>query len=382
MIDRAVTALGVSGSIVLIAASVVINAEFAYSRGVTEYQAITYAGAAAAADLLKSLCAFFALWSLQARAYMRAAASIGFAALVTIYSLSSAIGLIAESRDARSTDRQTRNERLADVAKQRSDAEAELKGIKSHRSVTELEAAIRTKLAFPILAGRRVRGTLGRVTDECETVDRATRESCVELGALREELGRAKTAERVRKAIDDLRQEQTKLGEKGAGREPDGQVRTLAAILRWAVGEMNLALAILLALVIEAGSSLGLFVATGHNLGSLRNQGDKGRGAGYDAQPALAQAIPVRSQAEALPTLGVEAYWMDRLFPAPGQKVSFSDIFADYRAHCGRRSFTALDADVFQSVFEAICQEIRLKTAHGFAFGVRIGEERDVVQSG
>ena len=363
MIEKAVTALGVLASIVLITASVAINAEFAYSRGVTEHQAIIYAGAAAAADLLKSLFAFFAWWSLQAGAYTRAVASIAFAALVTVYSLSSAIGLIAESRDARSTDGQVRNERLADVAKQRSDAEGRLKHIKLHRSVTELEAAINAKLALPVVAGHRVRGTLGQVSEDCEVVDRGTRESCAELGVLREELGRAKAAERLNTSIDALRQQQIKLSEKGAGREPDGQVRALAEMLRRQVGEMNLVLAILLALVVEAGSSLGLFVASGHNLrtfGSGKAIGPEPRGPG---------------------TLAVEDYWMERLFPAPGEKASFSDILEDYYSHCAHRCLAPLEADVFKRRFETICQQIGLTTAHGFAFGVRVGEDGTVVKA-
>ncbi len=372
MTDRLVTALGISASVLLIAASMAINAEFAYSRGTNEHQALTYAVAAAAADLLKALFALFALRAVQSGDYVRAGASLALATLVTLYSLTSAIGLIAESRDARATEREQRNAALSDLRNRRSDTEAELSRIVRHRSVTEIVAAIDARRSRPVMAGQRVIGTVAAASQECAAVSRATRDTCTELGALREELGRAKRAEELRKQLDDLRTQQSRLHEKGAGQESDGHVRVLAQMLRREIGEMNIALAILLALVIEAGSSLGLFVTTGPRLGSARVPIAMQEDVGGEQEPAEVNGIALK---QILPVLAVEDYWMARLFPSPGTNASFSEIFADYQAHCAELSLAALDAEPFERLFAGICEQIGLKTANRFALGVRIGEE-------
>jgi hypothetical protein len=381
MIEKAVTSVGVLVSVVLIAASMAITAEFAYSRGMDEQQALIYASVAASADLFKSLTALFALWALQARQYGRAAAAIGFAILVTVLSLSSAIGLISESRSARAGERDLRNANLADVRRQRTDTEMELGRIKGHRSVTELNAAIDTVLLRPVATGQRVRGTVARVSSECRAVERATRDSCTELGILREELGRAAAGERLKEKIANLRIQEKDLTSSGAGQEADGQLRALAAMFRREVGEMSLALAVLMALVIEAGSSLGLFVATGHNLGPLRvatREEDREK-----QQPELGRSIAENTGPESdLPhTLTVEEFWMQRLFPALGQKTAFTDIFEDYRACCSEQGCEALKEQELEEAFTTICRQIGLKTERGFALGMRIGAGTDAVHA-
>src|SRR4051794_28668299 len=108
MTEKIVTTLGVGACIVLIAASMAINAEFAYSRGVTVQQGLVYAGAAAAADLLKCLFAVRGMQAYDAGDRARVVAAVFVVLLVTASSVVSATGLIAESRSARAHERATR----------------------------------------------------------------------------------------------------------------------------------------------------------------------------------------------------------------------------------------------------------------------------------
>ncbi len=355
--DRILTVIGVCAGVILIAASMAINAEFAYSRAVDQHLAIIYAAAAAAADLIKSLFALYALRAWQARQRVRAGAAVVFTVLGTLLSLSSAFGLIAESRNARFVDRASLNERLGHVRTQRSDAERERSGIKDARSVVELQSSIDAILDRPATAGQRVRGTVRSVWNRCQALDRSTRESCKEVSELRDELGRAIATARLKQEIAQLWVEEEELRKKGAGQEADGQGGVFARLFGTTIERMNIALAVLLALVIEAGSSLGLFIVTGHDRGSLSK-------AAVEAETEVAEKVP----------LGVEDYWLERLFPAVGERVSVARIVEDYGAYCEGAGVAAMEPHVFEEAFRDICSKIGLKISNGFAVGVRVGD--------
>jgi hypothetical protein len=173
----------------------------------------------------------------------------------------------------------------------------------------------------------------------------------------------------------------------GAKQEADPQSSTLARLLGSQVAMVQTSLIVLLALVVEIGSGLGLFISTGH-LGEVlderkrRRAGGKGeapmQGVIIENAPAV-ERLPQRmvSEAVVVDKGSIEDFCLDRLHLAegPGSGLSVDEIFGDYLDWCLRLRRSPETRATFAAAFKRLNDSsMQIPVVAGRYHGIRLGE--------
>jgi hypothetical protein len=336
--------LGVCAALVLCAVSGVMNYLFMASLGKTPLEGQVLGAASAAADVLKALLPFFIAWSWAAK---RVVAALG--ALVFVFfagfSLLSAIGFAADTRVTLVEGRENLAHSLDRVMGSLNTLEARRSGLPVHRPAAVLEQEIEAKRQ-----NRRWHAT----KDCSNATEGESRTFCEEYFRLRAELAAAQEAERLSMEIGSLQVEGAKLRENGAGQDSDPQTSLLSRITGQDPEPVRFALTIAVALLVEIGASLGLFLASGHNLG-----------------PALADRI----KPTAMPIGCIEEFCLDALVAAPGLALTLEELLRGYQAWCRRRTSVPMSEEMFSERFSYLAQAIDLPYGQGGYRGLAINQK-------
>lgn len=253
---HALGVLGVLAAGVLLAVSAAMNWRFGYQLGTTELDGVIYGSASAAADCLKALVPFFIFAAIRNRMWAQAAASVVVWLVVTAYSLTSALGHAALNRQETTGQRAAQatsfNALTADLKR----AEEQLSWVPQHRPAATVQAELAA------MESTRKWAATAACTD---ATIRSSREFCQQYNELKAELGSANQAGKLEQRIAEAR---AKLAEhKGAGRgAADPQAHILAKISGMVVPgikieDVQIGLAMFIALLLEVGSGLGLYIA-------------------------------------------------------------------------------------------------------------------------
>jgi hypothetical protein len=194
-----------------------MRANYLYGRGIGQTpetkEAIAWANVGA--DLLKGfgLIVVAALWRGQRR---RAAVATSLTWLVCLFfSVSSAIGIYVQERTALTGGREIKHASYGDAKSELAGIEAKLKVLGQQRTPAQVQAAIAAVLARPVMAGERVRGTVGTISINCTKSDTRTVAACAEIAELREEFATATQAAQLEADAITLRKQIGKLRDGG-----------------------------------------------------------------------------------------------------------------------------------------------------------------------
>ncbi|MGD9803321.1 MAG: hypothetical protein AB7E81_00375 [Hyphomicrobiaceae bacterium] len=252
--------LGVLAAAVLLAVSAAMNWRFGYSLGKTELDGIIYGSASAAADCFKALVPFFFFAAIRNRMWSQAVASALVWVVVLAYSLTSALGHAALNRLDTAGQRAAHAQSYQDLRADLKRAEEQLGWIPQHRPAQTVQAEIES------LKMQRA----WKWSSECTDIKGAqTRGLCQKYQGLTSELASAEQADALGKRIDEV---QAKLANtSGHGNavmsEGDPQAAVLSKLVSFVgmgnvkVEDMQTALTIFVALLLEVGSGFGMYVA-------------------------------------------------------------------------------------------------------------------------
>ncbi len=248
-------ALGIMGVLaagVLLAVSAAMNWRFGLSLGMTEFDGQIYGAASAAADCMKALIPFFLFAAIRNRMWSQAAASALVWVVVTGYSLTSAFGHAALNRDGTAGQRVADAQAYKDLRGDLKRAQDQLSWVPQHRPAQAVHAEI---------DGMKIdRGW--KWTRGCTRVKgKYNRNFCDKYHRLVSELASAEQAASLETRIASI---QSKIGNKSAGSvmsEADPQAAVLAKLTGLDFEKVQMALTVFIALLLEIGSGLGLYVA-------------------------------------------------------------------------------------------------------------------------
>ena len=254
---HALGVLGVLAAGVLLAVSAAMNWRFGFSLGRTEFDGQIYGAASAAADCMKALVPFFFFAALRTKMWAQAAASALVWVVVMAYSLTSALGHAALNRldtaGQRAATVQTYKDHRADLTR----AKEQLSWIPQHRPAQAVQsdiAAFKSEKPWRWTKGcTKVKGPKGR-------------SYCQKYHGFTAELASAEQASVLEARIAAT---QVKLAQsEGASvmSEADPQAAVLAklagAVLPSVkVEDVQTALTVFIALLLEVGSAFGMFIA-------------------------------------------------------------------------------------------------------------------------
>jgi hypothetical protein len=252
MARHALGVLGVVAAGILLAVSAAMNYRFGFSLGKTALDGQIYGAASAAADCFKALVPFFLFAAIRNRMWSQALAAGVVWAVVTGYSMTSALGHAALNRLDTTGQRAVEAAHYKDLRADSKRAQEQLTWIPAHRPAETVTAELN------VLKAQRS----WLLTRECaEVAGKAAREFCQQFYKLNAEFASAQESQKLESRIADIA---AKLANTAAGTvmaEADPQASVLAKITGLAVDKVQTALTIFVALLIEIGSGFGMYVA-------------------------------------------------------------------------------------------------------------------------
>lgn len=253
---HALGVLGVLAAGVLLLVSAAMNWRFGYQLGTTEFDGFIYGSASAAADCLKALVPFFVFAAIRNKMWMQAFASVLVWSVVTVYSLTSALGHAALNRQdtagSRASEVQTYKDLRADLER----AKSQLGWVPQHRPAETVQSEING-----LQLKRQWKWTKGCTSAK----GRSNRRFCDAYTGLKAELASANEAAKLETRIAGI---QAKLGTQNgvthSSADPQAAVLAqLAGIFMPGIKTEHIqtALVVFIALLLEVGSGLGMYIA-------------------------------------------------------------------------------------------------------------------------
>ncbi|MBA4130064.1 MAG: hypothetical protein C0519_01420 [Hyphomicrobium sp.] len=339
--------LGIAAAVVMAAVSAAMNFAFLASLGKTEIEGQMLGAASAAADLLKCLFPFFIAWAWREQRYVAFLSGTAVFILFAGFSLLSAIGFASSNRDAVVQNRSAMDESFAHADQEYQRKIAALAALPTRRPATvlaeELRAAQQNRL-------------WSRSKDCTEATEAPSRAFCDSYFRLRAEQAAAEEAVRLEVSISALQAELASLKTQGAGQARDAQVMVLSNLFGLPEGRLRLVLIVAVALVVELGSSLGLYLAAGPQKGPS----------------AKSDADTIRS-AERRPIGDIEDFVLAVLRPAQDGEASLWELFLAYRKWCEKNQLDPIENCQFGDRFRELAKAVQLpkegETFRGVALG-------------
>ncbi len=250
-------ALGVLAAGVFLAVSAAMNWRFGYQLGKTEFDGFIYGSASAAADCMKALVPFFLFAAIRSRMWSQAIAATVVGLVVTAYSLTSALGHAALNRMDTTGQRAIAADAYKDLRADLKRAQEQLSWVPQHRP----EAAVQSEIDN--LKNQKAWDWTNGCTEVTGPKGRAF---CQQVNDQMAELANARRAKELESRIADV---SAKLAEsKGldAASVADPQAAVLAKLATFIkadvkVEDVQTALTIFIALLLEVGSAFGMYIA-------------------------------------------------------------------------------------------------------------------------
>ncbi|MDX2288579.1 MAG: hypothetical protein NW217_07130 [Hyphomicrobiaceae bacterium] len=348
---HALGVLGILAAGVLLAVSAAMNWRFGVSLGKTEFDGQIYGAASAAADCMKALVPFFFFAALKNRAWSQAVASFVVWVVVTAYSLTSAFGHAALNRFDVASDRSTEKLAYQDLRSDLTRAKEQLGWVPEHRPQATVAAEIeglKAQKGWTVTEGcTKITGPYGRTF-------------CQQVSGLQAELASATQAASLEVRIAGIQEKLSGVDASSAMSEADPQAAVLAKLTGFEIEQIQLAMTLFIALLLEVGSGFGMYIAfsqwkvydqpapaaprmvpvniaaaavAGPSIAPVPVQIEKPRSGANDNATKVASASPAPQRLVA-PESDVERYYKERIETQDGSSVTATELFEDYCQWC------------------------------------------------
>jgi hypothetical protein len=250
-----VVVIGAGAALTFVVASGLMNWVFMTSLGKSEFERQILGAVSIAVSAFLALLPTLLVWAFRERRILYIVLGVPVFLAFAAFSLSSAVGFAAKNRGAIGEDRALASERLATVRQELSQTESKLKALGAPRPIGVINELLRG-----LEQDRR-----WQLSKECsEATADVSRAFCKGYFQLKAEAAFAGEAGRYEQSIVSLKAQARQFEEQGAGREDDNQAAVLASVLGVQKAQVERALMLFLAVLVEVGAALGLYFATGH----------------------------------------------------------------------------------------------------------------------
>jgi hypothetical protein len=337
----------------MVAVSLRANYLFGYGFGQTPDRAHVFGWANVAADLWKvgGLIVITSLW--RAGQKRSALSLMPIWVLCVLWGLVGAIGVYAQDRTALIGGREAIAATYKDAERELAEIDGKLQTVKTERSITQVDAAIAAVMARPIMAGERVRGTVGKLSSNCTKDERPTAEACLEVASLREERAAAEEVARLEIHKAALRSQITKLREGGGSLVPDPVAELFAWLSRGqlSVRDIGFGFPLVFAFLIEIVSAFGPAGVVAY-AEATRGTSD----ISTKTQLDMARSGELLPAAAGDGQHGRVVKWMaDRTEPTGDTSaITLDDLHADYEVWCIGKNMSAAKCDAFGDEFDRV----------------------------
>lgn len=233
----------------LLAISATMNWRFGHSLSTDVLEQQLFGLASLAVDGLKAVLPLFIIFLWRAGHRFMTLVAFVLWALCFSWSMASAIGFSAKSREEATAGRSKQIETRQSLVERERELKAQLAALPTHRSAAVVRTELQT-VDVPVAVWRRTNGCTDFTRED-------SRRICASALALKRELAAAETAERLAGEALAVR-ERLGAGETVAVADP--QVYTLARVIDVPAETVKIGLALLLATLVELASAIGFTV--------------------------------------------------------------------------------------------------------------------------
>ena len=345
--------LGVIAAVVLLCVSAAMNWRFGFTLGKTEFDGHIYGAASVAADGMKALAPFFIIWAFRQKNYIQSLSGVLILVVCSFYSLTSSLGFSALNRADVIGERTAHANQYKDLRTELKRAEEKMGWIPQHRSVGEVEADLTALMSKPIYSRKHgLLGTVQELTEGCSKTHWRARSTCAKALNLRKELAVAQQAQKLDVRINDLKKKIAGVSQEGgaaviAGADP--QSAFLSKILGVNINDIQTLLTLMVSVLVEVGSGLGLYVAVSNIKPNQRE---------YSESRDITEPVRVSRRIEgkpvrklSLPKSDLERYYADQVEKAEGGSVVASVLYENYCDWCTKNARDPMALPVFGRQF-------------------------------
>jgi hypothetical protein len=304
--------------------------------------------------------------------------------------INSAVGVYVQDREALTGMRGAQHATYRDAQKELGQVEEKLKGLGQHRSVQEVDAAISIILSRPIMAGDRVRGTVGTLSADCKKPDARTAEPCAEIAVLRRERVIAEDGNKLEQRAYDLRRDIVSLRERGGALPPDpvGEFYAWATRGLLSVRDVGFGFPLFFAFLIEVVSAFGPITVMRFAELSVTDTTTSDTGA---TDRVMSRHVALRPAALLLTPERAEervALWMsERATPSPnGGAITLEEMHSDYRDWCASLGTPPSSMVAFSAEFDRLrtMPELsgKIRKFGNRYYGISLVSEKSLTASG
>jgi hypothetical protein len=249
--------LGVAAAGVLLAVSAAMNWRFGFQLGRTEMDGQIYGAASAAADCLKALVPFFFFAAIRNKVWSQAAASALVWVVVTAYSMTSALGHAALNRFDSTGHRAQAAQAYQDLRVDLKRAEEQSGWIPQARPYAAVQGDIE---------GLKAQGAW-KWTNGCKDVSsKSEQKFCQKLAGFNSEIASSQAVVEANTRITSIKTKIAEMEGSPALSEADPQAKVLTELASAfmpgvKIDNVQMALTIFVALLLEVGSGFGMYVA-------------------------------------------------------------------------------------------------------------------------
>jgi hypothetical protein len=291
-------------------------------------------------------------------------------AVFSFYSFTSELGLYALSREAVASDAQAGKEGYAAAKAERARITSRLKELGPQRPAGAVQADM----------DAAKQGGLWRGSEGCtQATWTAARTFCTGFEKLKGELASAQEAERLRGQDEKLAVKLSGFDLAAVMRSSDPQSEALSRFTGFSSSAIRDALAVLVALLIELGSGLGLWVATAGTraarpMPEAPRETVPARGPKLAEPPSVVEALSPAETPKAFPVparprliasqsdpVGNVAVIMAEIMEPGRGKVEIADVFAAYAEACEASGKRPIPANEFPEALAELCQRIGIQ---------------------
>lgn len=329
--------LGIAAAFVLLGVSAAMNWQFGFGLGKTEFDSQVYGAASVAADCMKALLPFFIFAAIRKKTWSQALAAVCLSAICLTYSLTSSLGFASLNRADTIGERQLASDAHKDIRFELDQAKAKIGLIPEHRPAAEVSVDLQALMTKPVRKWRGgKRQTVADVTGDCTVSTKWTRRHCPQILNLRKELEVAREAERLETKVSTLRAKLEETRGSVVTAQADPQAETLSKLTGLSMEHIQLGLILLVALLVEVGSSLGFYVV--FSQWKLEDEKKpvtvatpKTSANDNDRRPAeiLEEAKPLVA-----PETDVERFHKERIVAAEGNSLTATELYEEYCDWC------------------------------------------------
>lgn len=327
-------------STLLMLVSIAMNWRFGLTLGNTNIDSQIYGLASIGADCLKAFSPFLIAWGFRNKHYIGGLCAIVILLVTITYSVTSSVGFASLNRAEIIGERQYSKDKYTSLNKEKNDLVAKSKKMGHVLPLNEIKSHLRGL--------EQNKRWLSSKKCTNSTVN-ASREFCKQYFSLEANLGRSKEKQKIEKRLFEIKSQL--VSSPTVLENSDPQAKELSNLTGAKIEVVRTSLIILVALLVELGSTFGFFISLNH--GEFKK--DRKNHKQENGINHAVELVDIQGYAQ---KESIETYVFERVFKEENSYVTLSEVYGDYATWCASLNIRESSFGAFKTQFIKLSKDV------------------------